>query len=77
MQQVHLRVNDAATGNVNPGTAAAFTSQDGVTWTLKLRPGIKFTDGNAATLTYTFSGVSVTKQIQRQVFSMPKTVCSQ
>ena len=34
-----------------------------------------FTDGNAATLAYTVDGVSVTKPIQRQVFSVPTTQC--
>lgn len=34
-----------------------------------------FADGNAATLTYSIDGVSVTKSITRQVFSTPKTRC--
>ena len=34
-----------------------------------------FTDGNAATMTYSVDGVSVTKQIQRQVFAVPATQC--
>jgi lysyl endopeptidase len=33
------------------------------------------THGNAATLTYTFGGVTVTKQIQRQVFATVKPAC--
>ena len=37
--------NNAQTGQVDPGTAESFTSADGVNWQLKLRPGIKFTDG--------------------------------
>jgi len=40
-----LVYNNAQTGQVDPGTAASMTSSDGVTWTIKLRPGIKFTDG--------------------------------
>jgi len=36
---------------------------------------LAFTHGNQATLTYTVNGVSVTKQIQRQVFSSPKVEC--
>jgi len=36
---------------------------------------LNFTHGNQATLTYTVNGVSVTKQIQRQVFSSPKVEC--
>lgn len=34
-----------------------------------------FNDGNAGTMTYSVDGVSVTKQIQRQVFQNPKTQC--
>ena len=34
-----------------------------------------FTNGNAATMEYTVNGVRVTKSIQRQVFSVPKTQC--
>jgi lysyl endopeptidase len=37
---------------------------------------VQLTNGNAATLTYTVDGTSVTKQIQRQVFSTPKVECS-
>lgn len=33
------------------------------------------THGNSATLTYTFGGVTVTKQIQRQVFATVKPAC--
>ena len=36
-----------------------------------------FTDGNTGTMTYTIDGVQVVKQIQRQVFSSPKTQCEQ
>jgi len=36
-----------------------------------------FTDGNTGTMTYTVDGVQVVKQIQRQVFSTPKTQCEQ
>ena len=36
-----------------------------------------FTDGNTGTMTYDVDGVHVTKQIQRQVFSSPKTQCVQ
>ncbi len=35
----------------------------------------RFTDGNTGTMTYTLDAITVTKQIQRQVFSMPKTLC--
>ncbi len=36
---------------------------------------LTFPTGNAGTLAYTVDGVSVTKAIQRQVFSTPKTQC--
>ena len=34
-----------------------------------------FANGNSGFMTYTVDGVSVTKQITRQVFSIPKTQC--
>lgn len=36
---------DAETREINPGMAESFTSDDGKTWTLDLRPGLTFTDG--------------------------------
>jgi peptide/nickel transport system substrate-binding protein len=39
---VYVDVNGAVTGSM----AKTLTSSDGITWTLKLRDGIKFTDGN-------------------------------
>jgi peptide/nickel transport system substrate-binding protein len=33
------------TGNIQPYIAQNFTTIDGITWTLTLRPGVKFTDG--------------------------------
>ena len=35
----------------------------------------QFTSGNAGTLNYTVNGISVTKAIQREVFSTPTTQC--
>jgi peptide/nickel transport system substrate-binding protein len=32
-------------GKLHPGLALSLTTQDGLTWTLKLRPNLKFTDG--------------------------------
>lgn len=36
---------DFDTGEIEPGMAESFTTEDGKTWTLKLRPGLTFTDG--------------------------------
>ena len=36
---------------------------------------LSFAHGDSATLTYTVNGVAVTRQIQRYVFGMPKTLC--
>ncbi len=36
---------DFETGEITPGMAESFTSDDGKVWTLKLRPGLTFTDG--------------------------------
>lgn len=33
------------TGQIQPRIAASFATTDGITWTLKLRPGVKFSDG--------------------------------
>ena len=37
--------NDPETGEIQPGIAESLTTEDNTTWTLKLRPGVKFTDG--------------------------------
>ncbi|HYC38455.1 MAG TPA: hypothetical protein VEC19_18650 [Usitatibacter sp.] len=37
---------------------------------------LRFSDGNTGTLTYTFNGATVTKTIQRQVFSSPPSTCN-
>src|SRR3954467_6139729 len=34
-------------GGITPLTATSLTSPDGLVWTLKLRPNIKFSDGTA------------------------------
>jgi len=36
----------------------------------------RFTDGNTGTLTYTYNGAPVTKQITRQLFSSPVPLCN-
>ena len=38
---------DPAAGTISPQIATSMTSTDGVTWVLKLRSGVKFTDGTA------------------------------
>jgi peptide/nickel transport system substrate-binding protein len=46
---------DAKSGNVVPSTLASMTSTDGTTWLMKVRNGIKFTDGttyDAAAIKY-------------------------
>jgi peptide/nickel transport system substrate-binding protein len=42
-----LMLEDLATGEVKPHLAEALTSTDFTAWTLKLRPGVKFSDGTA------------------------------
>jgi serine protease len=37
---------------------------------------LRFTDGNAGTLTYTNNGITVTKAITRQEFSTPVSACN-
>jgi hypothetical protein len=37
---------------------------------------VRFTNGDNGTLTYTYNGVTVTKQITRQVFSSPMSACN-
>jgi hypothetical protein len=36
---------------------------------------VAITHGNSATLTYSYNGVTVTKQIQRQVFGTVRPTC--
>ena len=35
----------STTGQIQPRIAESFTTTDGISWTLKLRPGVKFSDG--------------------------------
>ena len=47
-------------GQVTPQTASSMTSTDGLVWTLKLRPNIKFTDGtpyDAAAVKFNFTRI--------------------
>jgi hypothetical protein len=37
---------------------------------------LRFTNGDSGTLTYTYNGATVTKQITRQVFSSPTSACN-
>jgi hypothetical protein len=49
---------------------------DGVTVATVGTMRLRFTDGNTGTLTYTYNGAPVTKNIQRQVFSSPVSTCN-
>jgi hypothetical protein len=53
--------------NASPWVPATSTAVGTMTFT--------FTSGNAGTLAYTVNGASVTKAIQREVFSSPTTQC--
>jgi len=53
--------------NANPWTATTALKVGTMTF--------QFTSGNAGTLTYTVNGITVTKPIQREVFSSPTTQC--
>jgi hypothetical protein len=53
--------------NASPWTPATVTQVGNMSFT--------FAGGNSAILTYTVDGVSVTKQIQRNTFGMPRTQC--
>jgi lysyl endopeptidase len=68
----------AYTGKLYRATGPAFNANPWTPDTLTQVGNMSFTfaGGNAATLTYTVNGVSVTKQIQRNVFGMPKTQCA-
>ena len=55
--------------NANPWNPAAVTATAVGPVTLT------FANGNAATFAYTVNGVSQVKQITRQVFQAPGTVC--
>ncbi|MBW8825805.1 MAG: ABC transporter substrate-binding protein [Acidobacteria bacterium] len=49
---------DAKSGDVLPGLAKSLTSTDAKVWTLKMRPGVKFTDGtpvDAAAVKYNWA----------------------
>jgi hypothetical protein len=64
-------------GTLYRTTGPAF---DTVPWTPATPTGVgtmsvAFADGNNATLTYAVNGVTVTKKIERQVFSSPMTQC--
>jgi peptide/nickel transport system substrate-binding protein len=58
-----LVIVDTATDKVTMGTAQSVTSPDNVTWTLKLKPNIKFTDGtpyDAAAVMYNWQRQATT-----------------
>ena len=54
--------------NASPWTGATVTEVGSMSF--------KFNDGRSGTMTYTVNGVTVTKPIERQVFSSPATDCS-
>ena len=58
------------------GPAFNATSFSGVTVQTVGTMRLRFTDGNTGTLTYTYNGVTVTKAIQRQVFSTTFSTCN-
>lgn len=58
------------------GPAFSATPFSGVTATNVGTMRLRFTSGDAGTLTYTYNGVTVNKAIQRQVFATPASVCN-
>ncbi len=81
-----LKVN-SKTGAIIPGLAESVTSQDAQTWTLKLRPNVKFSDGtplDADAVIYNmnrfkdpanaFSGIATVSQIAKMTAIDPTTV---
>ncbi len=78
---------NSKTGAIIPGLAESATSPDGQTWTLKLRPNLKFSDGtpldaDAVIFNYTrfkdpantFAGISLVSQISKMTAVDPTTV---
>ncbi len=59
-----------------PFNAIPFTPIGGADITAVGNMRLRFTDGNTGTLTYTYNGATVTKAIQRQVFSNPVSACN-
>ncbi len=59
---------DFDTGEIEPGMAESFTTEDGKTWTLKLRPGLTFTDGtpfDAAAVAFNWIALSIPRCCRR------------
>ncbi len=78
---------NSKTGQAIPGLAESLTTQDAVTWTLKLRPDVKFTDGTpldaeAVIFNYrryqdpanTFGSIGSVTQITKMAATNPTTV---
>jgi peptide/nickel transport system substrate-binding protein len=81
----HLIYNDGKTGQPVPQTAESLTSTDGLTWTLKLRPNIKFTDGtpyDAAAVKFNWDRLAdpknaAAKQVQASTIASTSVVDAQ
>jgi hypothetical protein len=59
-----------------PLTAMTFTPLTAANYTKVGTMRFRFSDGENATLTYTYDNVQVTKSITRTVFALPVTACS-
>ena len=70
-------LNGDFTGALYRASGPAFSAQPWIRPTLTQVGNLtlRFAHGDSATLTYTVNGVAVTRQIQRYVFGMPKTLC--
>jgi hypothetical protein len=77
MSEGNTRLGGGFTGTLYRTSGPSFDANPWrpVTLTAVGTMTLTFDGGNEGTMTYTIDGVSVTKSIQRQVFSEPKTQC--